>query len=185
MAYKVAERQATYGDYLKTPEGAAYQLINGELIMAPAPGLRHHDIAATIVEALRRFVKKRGLGRVFNAPVDVYFSQRETYQPDIFFVSKEKLHLVGRDKVKGPPDLIIEILSPKTARYDLSEKKHVYESYGVKEYWIVDPNEKTIEVFEYSFKGFVSIAKAEGKGRIGSQVLDGFSVRVEKIFEGV
>ncbi len=183
MTLRVAERIATYADYLKTPEGASYQLIGGELIMSPSPELFHQDILGNIYDQLREFVKKKRLGKVYVAPADVYFTHTETYQPDLIFVSHKRLHIIGKKKIQGAPDMVVEILSPGTAKYDLEHKKEVYESHGVKEYWIVHPKEKVVEVFSNSADGFVLIKRARETGVVKSKVLEGFSLSLEKIFE--
>jgi Uma2 family endonuclease len=101
------------------------------------------------------------------------------------FVPREELHRIGEQSIDGPPALVVEILSPTNAYYDLVHKKDVYESSGVKEYWIVDPTEKTIEVLQNSPQGFIRFAKARQAGSVGSHVLQGFTVSLEEIFEGM
>src|SRR3990167_6684556 len=122
----------TYKDYEKLPEGAPYQLIGGELVMTPSPIPYHQEILGNIFYELKRFVEETTRG-------DVYFSETDIYQPDIIFISKDRLNIIGEKKIEGSPDLVIEILSPATAYYDLRIKKDTYEQSGVKEYWIVDP----------------------------------------------
>jgi Uma2 family endonuclease len=183
MTLRVAERIATYADYLKTPEGASYQLIGGELIMSPSPELFHQDIVGNIFDRLREFVKKKRLGKVYVAPADVYFTRTETYQPDLIFVSHKRRHIIGKKKIHGAPDLVVEILSPGTAKYDLQHKKEVYESHGVQEYWIVHPKEKAVEVFSNSADGFALVQRARETGVVQSKLLVGFSVSIERIFE--
>jgi Uma2 family endonuclease len=172
----------TYEDYAKLPEGAPYQLIGGELIMSPSPVPYHQIISGRIEFELMRFVMERNLGVVIDAPMDVYLSDTETYQPDIIFISKERLHIIGEKKIEGAPDLVIEVLSESTAYYDLRHKKNVYERTGVKEYWIVDPIEKSIEVYENTSEGFRLFMRVVEKGRINSRLLEGFSVNLEKVF---
>ena len=182
---RVAEKQATYADYLNTPEGAAYQLIGGELVMTPAPNPRHQTVAKRLFRRLDSFVVSQELGEVYFSPIGVRLSEAETYQPDMVFVPREELHRIGEQSIDGPPALVVEILSPTNAYYDLVHKKDVYESSGVKEYWIVDPTEKTIEVLQNSPQGFIRFAKARQAGSVGSHVLQGFTVSLEEIFEGM
>ncbi len=172
----------TYEDYAKLPEGAPYQLIGGELIMSPSPVPYHQIISGRIEFELMRLVRERALGVVIHAPVDVYLSDTETYQPDIIFISKERLHIIGEKKIEGAPDLVIEILFESTAYYDLRHKKNLYEKTGVKEYWIVDPMEKSIEVYENSSEGFRLFMRIVEKGTVSSKLLEGFSVELEKVF---
>lgn len=179
---KEKTKQYTYEDYEKLPEGAPYQLIGGELIMTPSPIPYHQIIKRKIEVELIKFVEEKKLGEVLDAPLDVYLSETETYQPDIIFISKDRLNIIGEKKIEAAPDLVIEILSPSTAYYDLKHKKRIYEKSGVKEYWIVDPMEKGIEVYE-SVKGeFKVFSQAQEKDRVKSKLLDGFGVEVEKVF---
>src|SRR3990172_5007280 len=109
----------TYEDYRILPEGAPYQLIGGKLIMTPAPSTYHQIISMKLEVKIANFVMEKDLGIVLNAPIDVYFEETETYQPDIIFISKDRLHIIERERIKWAPDLVIEILSPATAYYDL------------------------------------------------------------------
>ena len=176
------KKQYTYEDYEKLPEGAPYQLIGGELIMTPSPMPYHQIIARNIGFELLKFNEQRRLGEVIFAPLDVYLSETETYQPDIIFISKDRLNIIGEKKIEAAPDLVIEILSPSTAYYDLRHKKRIYEKSGVKEYWIVDPMEKGIEVYENVNGEFKLFSQAQEKDRVKSKLLDGFEVEMEKAF---
>lgn len=186
MATAVLEKtkkQYTYEDYAKLPEGAPYQLIGGELIMTPSPVPYHQIISRKIGFELVKFIEERKIGEVIYAPMDVYLSETETYQPDIIFISNERLNIIGEKKIEAAPDLVIEILSESTAYYDLRHKKRVYEKTGVKEYWIVDPIEKGIEVYENINEGFKIFSQAIEKGNVISKLLDGFEIELEKVFK--
>ncbi|BBB91713.1 MAG TPA: Uma2 family endonuclease [Methylomusa anaerophila] len=173
----------TYEDYARLPAGAPYQLIGGELVMAPSPGKRHQKILLKLAIAFERFIENNNSGELFIAPRDVYLAAKETYQPDILFIAGERVEISAEDKVNGAPDLVVEILSPSTAYYDLRKKYKVYEKYGVKEYWIVDPEENSVEVYQLSDGKFVPAARAEGTGVVDSVLLPGFRVKIEDIFK--
>ena len=100
----------------------------------------------------------------------------------LFFISKERLNIIGETKIEGAPDLIIEILSPSTAYYDLKKKFKIYEKHGVKEYWIVDPEEKSIEIYQNEGGQFRLIQTEKETGTINSLFLKGFELNLEKIF---
>lgn len=172
----------TYADYEKLPEGAPYQLIGGELIMTPSPVPYHQIVSRNIGHELLKFVRERNLGEILYAPIDVFLSDTETYQPDIIFISRERLNIIGEKKIESAPDLVIEILSPATAYYDLRHKKNVYEKSGVKEYWIVDPIEKSIEVYENREGRFELVSEVRGEGEISSRLLSGFVVSLKEVF---
>ena len=131
--------------------------------MSPAPLDRHQSLSMEISAELFHHVKTRKLGTVRAAPYDVYFDTQNAFQPDILFISKERMHLIDKDGQYGAPDLIIEILSPATAKYDLEDKKGVYEQYGVKEYWIVDSEDKSVLGYSLTNGTFTLIQGFIGK----------------------
>lgn len=139
----------TYEEY-KLVEDLAdkrYEVIGGRLIMTPAPIPYHQRISRKLERILEDFVIDNDLGEVFDAPCDVVLSRIDVIQPDIFFISKEKSYLITDTHINGAPDLIIEILSPTSTSKDKTIKKRLYLIHKVKEYWIVDPMEKEIEIF--------------------------------------
>lgn len=180
MALLQEKKVYTYADYEKLPEGAPYQLIGGCLVKEPAPVPYHQILSSRLEFELMKFVEERDLGQVLNAPTDVYLSDTEVYQPDILFISKERMSIIGAKKIEAAPDLVIEILSPSSAYYDLRHKMHVYETSGVKEYWVVDPIEKGIEVYQNINGKFRLFNKACRCGVIRSALLEGFAVELEK-----
>ena len=172
----------TYADYAALPEGAPYELIDGELVMSAAPNIQHQRITGRLFRLFSSFVEERDLGEVFVSPVDVYLGEENTPQPDVAYVATERLGIVGAQKIEGGPDLVVEVLSPSTAYYDLKKKKHLYAGCGVKEYWIVDPLEESVEVFQNAGGRFDLHQRAEDKGRAGSALLEGFAVDLADLF---
>lgn len=143
------------------PEGTLCQVINNQLIMSPAPTSQHQRILKTIAFELDQFVKSQKLGEVLFAPVDVYLDEKNIYQPDIVFVSREKLHII-QSKIKGVPDMVIEILSKGSEKLDKIEKKAVYEKCGVKEYWIVDPLSKAVTGYQLKENNYHELPASTG-----------------------
>lgn len=129
------------------PEGTLCQLINNQLIMSPAPREIHQKILNRINVAIFNFLEKVNIGQVRIAPYDVHFSIQNILQPDILFIKEENLYKIEEKGLVGAPDLIIEILSLSTSQLDYDVKKMVYERYGVSEYFIVDPNSKSVDSF--------------------------------------
>jgi Uma2 family endonuclease len=115
--------------------------------MAAAPLDIHQQVLGDIFIEISIVVKKNKLGQTRVAPYDVYLSNRNVFQPDICFISNENLHKIEEDGLHGAPDLVIELLSPSTSKYDLDDKKDVYERYGVKEYFIIEPSGKSVSHF--------------------------------------
>ena len=144
------------------PEGTLCQVVNDTLIMSPVPATTHARVQNRIVKDYD-YVEETSLGEVFCAPVDVYFNNKNIFQPDIVFVSTEKKGLIKRGGIFGAPDLIIEILSEDKSS-DLMKKKSVYEQAGVQEYWVVDPKTKWCEGYRLINKA--SISSSEGYGQL-------------------
>lgn len=172
----------TNEDYFKLPEGAPYQLIRGKLIMTPSPIPYHQEISRKLSQKIGNFVEENNLGTLYYAPLDVIFGEKEVYQPDIIFISKENIKIIHEKNIQGAPDIVIEILSPETAYYDLREKFMVFEKSGVKEYWIVDPGMKKIEIYENSEKKFRIHSEAEGDGVVLSEIFNGLTISLVEIF---
>jgi len=172
----------TYADYALLPEGAPYQLIGGKLVMTPAPSTYHQAISTRLLGKFLFFMAEKDLGMIYHAPIDVYFGEKETYQPDIIFIVKDRFHIIEPDRINGAPDLVIEILSPSTGYYDLKKKARTYAKHGVREYWIADPEDKSIEVYKGQEEKFVLDQRVEEEGKVKSLVLSGLEVEVRDIF---
>jgi Uma2 family endonuclease len=177
-----AEAACTYEDYRKLPEGAPYQLIGGELVLTPAPGTYHQVVSMRLENQMVNFVTARQSGIVLDAPVDVYLGESETYQPDIIFIGRDRMEIIEPERINGSPDLVVEILSPSTAYYDLRKKFKTYEQSGVKEHWIVDPKQKSVQVFILKDGKFALDQEVETGGAVHSHILEGFTVDLQSIF---
>ncbi len=149
----------TYDDYARLPENGAaelnthisYQLIEGELIVSPAPSFWHQDIVMRLSAALYNHVMANDLGYVATAPVDVVLSPTDTPQPDIVFIAQERRSIITDANIQGAPDLVVEIVSPTSDRRDRQTKFALYARFGVAHYWIVDPRLRLLD--EYSCSG--------------------------------
>src|SRR5262249_7140524 len=130
----------TYEDYLQLPEdGKRHELIDGEHYVTPTPIRKHQAISFNLTGALWSYLQQHAVGRVFAAPFDVIFSNFDVVEPDLLFISNERLAQIETSPwVKGAPDLVVEIGSPGTRKRDETIKKRLYERFGVKEYWIID-----------------------------------------------
>jgi Uma2 family endonuclease len=128
--------------YKMLPEGTLAELINGRIYMTPPPNIEHQGIAMTISGEIYMALKmKKIFGKVYASPVGVFLDEYENaVQPDIVFIAARNKSLIKPDAIHGVPDLMLEILSPGNRVHDLKRKKTLYERFGVKEYWIIDPN---------------------------------------------
>ena len=171
----------TYEDYKNAPDDRRYELLDGELILVPAPNMFHQTTSKKLFWKLQP-VEERGLGWVFYAPTDVKFTNTDTVQPDMVFVSSERSHIITEDNIRGAPDLVIEILSPSTAARDRTFKRALYERHGVNEYWMVDNDARNITVLLLGESGY-ELAGIYGEGQtLTSPTLSGFSLDLDDIF---
>ncbi|HSM08172.1 MAG TPA: Uma2 family endonuclease [Gemmatimonadota bacterium] len=143
--------QITWEDAQQMPDdGVRYEAIGGELIVTPAPNLRHQDIVLRLALQLQAILVEPGHGRLWISPVGVEFpATLEGVQPDLVFVSNERRGIIADLTLKGPPDLVIEVLSPGTTRRDRGLKHRLYARRGVAQYWIVDPEADALEVHRF------------------------------------
>ena len=181
--YKSHPKIYTYDDYLELPDdGNRYEIINGELIMVPAPYTIHQEVSGNLEFQLRLYIEKEKVGKIYDAPVDVILSETNVVQPDISFISNERSAIITEKNISGAPDVVIEIISPSSAYYDLIEKKELYEKYGVKEYWLVDPKKHWIEVHVNTDSKFQLHQRCDKEGTIHSVVLADFDLDLTNIF---
>ena len=144
MTTALNDKKYTIEDYLKLDDGQRYELIEGELILVPRPRLKNQKIVGSIYTTFINFLKQDPIGDVYS-DVDVYLGDK-VVAPDILFIAKERLNIAGELNIQGAPDLVVEVLSPSTARYDRKIKRKLYFINGVKEYWLVDPDQQLVEV---------------------------------------
>lgn len=179
-------RRLTYEDYRLFPEdGLRHEIIDGEHDVTPAPFLKHQGVSINISSEMRGFVKKHRLGVVFTAPCDVILAPNSVVQPDIIFVSAARVGILTKANIQGAPDLVVEIISDSTRRKDEVTKRELYERFGVKEYWLFDPEIETARVFRRTQNGLVLLAelsKAAGD-RITTELLPGFTLPMAEIFD--
>lgn len=173
----------TINDYMTAPPEKRYELLDGELILAPSPTTRHQRIMFRLAQAVNDFVAAHSLGEVFVAPCDVVLSDYDVAQPDILFVSNERSGIVTEANVQGAPDLVVEVLSPGTAQYDRGYKRTLYGRYGVREYWLVDPEAEAVEVLIASSQGLLPHGAYLRGHTLTSPLLEGLVLSVGQIFD--
>lgn len=139
----------TYADFVQFPEdGKRHELIDGEHVVTPSPNTKHQTIVVNLTALLGSYIRTAGIGRLFVSPFDVVLSDFDVVEPDLLFVSKERqAQILTAANVQGAPDLVVEIGSPSTRRRDETVKRRLYEQFGVREYWVVDPELDEIKVY--------------------------------------
>jgi len=171
------EPRLTHDDFMRlAPEDKKAELINGELIIMPPPFDIHERLQIFLVTVISFFVSHFGLGQVRGSRTAVHISETDTYEPDILFVSREREHIITQKELVAAPDLVIEILSAGTARYDRGEKLKKYASVGVRELWLIDPYGPAGTQF-YQQRGEELVEVAPVEGIIHSIVLPNFKLK--------
>ena len=173
-----------YEDYRLLTEDKRVELIGGDFYLVPSPSVIHQRVAARIADLLRSFVAEKKRGEVLYAPLDVVLSPYDVVQPDIMFISNERASFVTEENIQGPPDLIVEILSPSTGMRDRTIKKKLYARAGVRELWLVNPAAQAIEVFnlETGEEDPPAVYARDSEPVLTSKVLPGLTIELDKIF---
>ena len=170
-------KEWTVDDYMQLEEGLLAQLLDGALIISPTPSPHHQWVIGQVYLKLH---EKNQQGEFFFSPIDVYLDKKNVLQPDLIFISAENLGIIGERGIEGPPDLVVEVVSPSNSYIDRNFKKKKYLEFGVKEVWILDPANKTLEIYADSVdKPELYLA---GEGQLKSRVIHNLSIRLEEIF---
>ena len=145
----------TYAHYVLFPDdGRRHEIIDGDHVVNPAPSPRHQAIVLALANQLLQRVQQPGLGQVFVSPIDVELSPHDIVQPDLVLILKEHREIITPKKIKGAPDLIVEVLSDSSEQLDRTLKRELYQRAGVPEYWIVDPGEQEAEQYVLGSDGY-------------------------------
>jgi Uma2 family endonuclease len=173
----------TYDDYLTLPDdGKRYEIIGGELIMSPGATDKHQLVSHFLEYELENCMQQHRSGLIYDAPFDVVLSMTDVVQPDLMYISKERSHIITENNIVEAPDLVVEIISESTKVRDQTTKKALYEKYGAKEYWLVYPVEEKVEQFILKDEVFELKDELQASQKIVSNVMDGCSISLEKIF---
>ena len=183
---EVREPPATYIAYRALPEDAPrYEIIAGAGSLTPSPNRYHQLVSARLYKRLSDFVEANELGEVYYAPFDVILSENDVVNPDILFVARARLAIIHYEGVFGPPDLVVEIISPTSTRRDLEQKLALYARYGVREYWIADPASQTVDIWISAGAPLDTRQVLAGEGTLVSGILPGLEIPMSRIFAGL
>ena len=173
----------TASEYFEMPEGPPYfQLVHGELFMSPSPVIRHQKVLGKLHHLISIFSDVHPMGEIILAPSDVKLGDGDVYQPDLYYVSRARLGILDEQGAKGAPDLVVEILSPSTARLDREMKREVYQRAGGREIWFVNLWYDQIEVHQLSSaSGAPSITILKMEDSLATILLPGLKIAVAKI----
>lgn len=174
----------TYEDYEAFPDdGNRYEIIDGEVYVTAAPFEPHQWAVGELQRLLGNYVMEHRLGRVYPAPFAVVLGPHDVVEPDVIYISRARLDIIDhRGRVRGAPDLCIEVASPSTRRVDRVVKFARYAQFGIPEYWIVDPATQRVDVFTLDKEAYVLVAGVQGNDRIPSRLLPGLTLRPDDLF---
>lgn len=162
----------SYAEFLNWADERMLEWVDGEVVyMAPA-ATQHQDLAGFLQFVLRAYVEAQQLGVVLAAPYQMKL-ERSGREPDLLFVAEINRHRLRKVYLDGPADLVVEIVSPESKRRDRVEKRAEYEAAGIPEYWLVDPEVRTLTFFQLDDEGRYHAAKPDASGRLHAQVLPG------------
>lgn len=183
MTQLIDELKVTYSDVLSLGESnQKMELMEGEFIMTAMPAPLHQLVAANLTTYLHLYVKQKKLGKVY-ASVDVYISEITVLQPDICFLSNERASINDGKKFNGLPDLVVEILSDSTEQRDRTFKFREYAIGGAKEYWVVSPEKKEIEIYKNTERGFQLVKIFKPDDVLNTPLLNEININITAVFE--
>ena len=172
----------TYKDLRHTPDdGKRYEVLEGDLIVSPSPKVSHQRIVKRLQGLLMR-AEDAEYGEGFPAPLDVVLSDHDVVEPDLLFIAKDRLGIVTEDNVQGAPDLVVEVISEGSRKRDAITKRVLYARYGVRFYWLVDPEEETVRVFELKEGGYDEPATLRAGQELGCALFPGITADVGRLF---
>jgi Uma2 family endonuclease len=178
------DTRLTYDDFCLLPEdGKRREIIEGKLFVTPSPQTPQQRAVIRLSAHLWQFVDSHKLGEVFGAPFDVVFSEFDVVEPDLLYISKARAAVLTPKNVQGAPDLVVEVLSETTARIDRSIKLKLYGRYGVNEYWVIDPQGPSAEIYRRGQEGLDLVAKLTAADALTSPSFPGFHLPLARLVE--
>jgi Uma2 family endonuclease len=170
-------------DIFDTPDdGKRYEVIDGDLYVSPPPVPEHQGAAVVLTGYLQPFIRDRNLGRLYTAPIGVTLDDENGVQPDLVFISRERLDIVGRRGIEGAPDLVVEVLSPSTRSRDRGVKQRRYAAAGVRYYWIVDPRTRTLDELRLGGEGYERIGTSGPGAVFRPELFPGLEISIDELW---
>lgn len=174
----------TYNDLLTAPDdGNRYELFEGELIVTPSPVEKHQRTVSNLMFLLGHHINKHELGRLYTAPIDVYFDEETVVKPDLLFISTNRMKIIQEKRIEGAPNLVIEILSAGTEERDRGFKFQRYAKEGVEEYWLIDPEKEMLEIYRLTKTGYDLQNKFSGQDNVHAPIFSGFTFPVNELWK--
>lgn len=178
---KPPREKLTYDEFCARVNEQKADLIEGEIIMASPARIKHEDDVDFWKYVVKKYAKSKRLGKAMGSRVAMKVSEHNAPEPDIMFVKKDRLHLLGETEIFGPADLVVEVISPGSRRLDFVDKRELYANFGVLEYWLIDLY-KQQAFFWKNVNGIWEELPVDDNGIVRSEVLTGFWLRVDWLF---
>ncbi len=173
----------TYDDYCELPNDRnRYEILDGELSVTPAPRTKHQSISGHLYRILANHIVANQLGDIYAAPTDVILAPTNVVQPDLVFVGNDRRGIVTERAIEGAPTLVIEILSPTTERTDRQTKAQLYAKYQVPHYWLIDPDQQTLEAHELAVDRYTLIIKAQNSEVFTPSLFSGLAISLADLW---
>ena len=173
----------TYDDYSLLPDDRnRYEILDGELSVTPAPRIKHQSISSHLHRILANHIVANQLGDIYAAPTDLILAPTTVVQPDLIFIGNDRRRIVTERNIEGSPTLLIEILSPTTHRTDRQTKAQLYARYRVAHYWLVDPDQRTLEAYELVIDHYDLVASARDAEVFTPSLFPGLSIRLAELW---
>ena len=179
------DARLTYDDLARMPDdGMRHEIIDGVHYVTPAPVLRHQRLVVRMLTAIANHLEAHPIGEVLPAPFDVVFTRWDVVEPDLLLVTNDQRSIVTEPNIQGAPALVVEVLSPGTKKRDLGVKKDLFDRFGVREYWTVDPKRNTVTIYRRNSDGSLGQVQSlpEEADAITTPLLPGFSLALDKLF---
>ena len=182
-----ADSRLTYDDFVLFPEdGKRHEIIDGEHYVTPSPNLRHQRLVGRLFLSIGNYlVAHPGAGQLFLAPLDVVLSDHDVVEPDLLFIASDQAGIMTEKNIQGAPALVVEVLSKSTRKRDAQTKRRLFERTGVREYWLVDPELDTVQIFRPSADKRLSRVEelsAEDGGTLTTPLLPGCAIDIRELF---
>ena len=179
--------ELTYDDFLLFPnDGLRHELIDGEHYVTPSPNTKHQTVSMNLAVLIGSWLERHPIGRLFHAPFDVVFSQYDVVEPDLLYLSNERVaEALTAQHVRGVPELVIEIGSPGTRTRDETVKYRLYQRTGVSEYWVVDPERDTIRIYSREGDSFAKVTElsASAGDVLTTPLLPGLEIPLSRVLK--
>ena len=173
----------SYHEYVLFPKDRnRREILEGELFVTPSPKFLHQKVSYRLSLSLGNHIERYRLGTLLTAPMDVVLSPHNIVQPDLLFIAKGREKIITNDNIQGAPDLIIEIISPSSGSEDRIHKHQVYARYGVRHYWMIDPDNRLFEAYQLRGRHYRLVGRYSAVDTFKPSLFPGLSLHLAELW---